>query len=146
MNKEIFKKATMNNRLDLAEFALTLAVVNGESWAIKYMLSTQGKSRGYSETLQIENVTKAPKWEGHLSLEEELKRREIPLPNLEIEEYIEDDLETINDTTELDVDSILSEIEIDKKLLEEKLRKVKDENKRLKQPVEELILSPFGER
>jgi len=57
MNKEIFKKATMSNRLDLAEFALTLAVIDREPWAVKFMLSTQGKNRGYVEKQQIENVS-----------------------------------------------------------------------------------------
>lgn len=35
--------------LDAAEGQLHLAVQEGEMWAVKYILSTKGKSRGYTE-------------------------------------------------------------------------------------------------
>ncbi len=35
--------------LDTAELKLGQAIVNGESWAIKFALSTKGKGRGYVE-------------------------------------------------------------------------------------------------
>lgn len=54
MNKKIFQHAKMSDRLDLAELALTMAVIDREPWAIKYMLSTQGQERGYIEKQKLE--------------------------------------------------------------------------------------------
>ncbi len=45
-----YLKATEETRLDVAELALTIAIMDREPWAIKYMLSTKGKSRGYIES------------------------------------------------------------------------------------------------
>lgn len=56
----IFEKAKMSKRLDLAEVALTLAIIDREPWAVKYMLSTQGKSRGYIESASNFNETEKP--------------------------------------------------------------------------------------
>lgn len=39
--------------LDLAEVKLIEQVRDGQSWAIKYMLSTKGKDRGYTERQEI---------------------------------------------------------------------------------------------
>ena len=39
--------------LDLAESRLHRAIAEGELWAIKYILSTKGKSRGYIERQEI---------------------------------------------------------------------------------------------
>lgn len=39
--------------LDLTEAGLLKAIKNSEPWAIKFMLSTQGKRRGYSERMEI---------------------------------------------------------------------------------------------
>ncbi len=36
---------------DVAELSLYKQVQNGEGWAVKYYLSTQGKGRGYTETV-----------------------------------------------------------------------------------------------
>lgn len=59
-NAQIFEKASMRKRLDIAEVALTLAVLNGEPWAIKFMLSTQGKARGYIESDTVKGNTDKP--------------------------------------------------------------------------------------
>jgi hypothetical protein len=59
-NHQIFEKANMSKRLDIAEVALTLAILNGEPWAIKFMLSTQGKARGYIESTTIKGDTDKP--------------------------------------------------------------------------------------
>jgi len=56
-NAQIFEKASMSKRLDIAEVALTIAVMNGEPWAIKYLLSTQGKARGYVESATMTGDT-----------------------------------------------------------------------------------------
>lgn len=44
--------------LDFAEDGLLQAVINKEAWAIKYSLSTRGRSRGYetSPTIKIDNA------------------------------------------------------------------------------------------
>lgn len=42
--------------LDLAEAKLIEQVNGGEGWAIKYLLSTKGKSRGYVERLETANL------------------------------------------------------------------------------------------
>lgn len=39
--------------LDLAEAKLIEQINGGEGWAIKYMLSTKGKSRGYVERTEV---------------------------------------------------------------------------------------------
>jgi len=39
--------------LDLAEVKLIEQVKNGEQWAVKYMLSTKGKNRGFTERTEI---------------------------------------------------------------------------------------------
>lgn len=46
--KEI-RPAADAERVDIAESKLDTAVMNGEAWAIRFMLITQGKSRGYVE-------------------------------------------------------------------------------------------------
>ena len=38
--------------LDVAETALDRAVIAGEAWAVRYLLSTQGKARGYVEKFE----------------------------------------------------------------------------------------------
>ena len=40
--------------LDLGETALYQAVKDREAWAVKYLLSTKGKGRGYTERKEIE--------------------------------------------------------------------------------------------
>lgn len=40
---------------DVAELRLASAIINGEPWAIKYRLSTKGKSRGYTEKQEVEH-------------------------------------------------------------------------------------------
>lgn len=40
---------------DVAEMRLAQAIFNGESWAIKYRLSTKGKARGYTEKQEVEH-------------------------------------------------------------------------------------------
>lgn len=48
-------------RLDVAELALYAAVQRGQSWAVKFLLKTQGKTRGYVERQEIEHsVQPAP--------------------------------------------------------------------------------------
>lgn len=44
--------------LDTAELKLGQAMMNGESWAIKFLLSTKGKSRGYVERVEQEHTGK----------------------------------------------------------------------------------------
>jgi hypothetical protein len=41
-------------RVDVAEAALDKAVLNGEGWAIRFILSTMGRDRGYQPALQLE--------------------------------------------------------------------------------------------
>jgi hypothetical protein len=41
-------------RVDVAEAALDKAILNGEGWAIRFLLSTQGRDRGYQPALQLE--------------------------------------------------------------------------------------------
>lgn len=40
-------------RVDVAELKLDAAVLNAEPWAIKYVLSTLGKDRGYVERQEV---------------------------------------------------------------------------------------------
>ena len=47
-------------RLDLAESKLFAGVNEGAPWAIKYLLSTQGGSRGYKEQQVVEVRPAAP--------------------------------------------------------------------------------------
>lgn len=42
------------DRLDLAENKLMVAIGKGEPWAIKFFLAYKGRSRGYKETQSIE--------------------------------------------------------------------------------------------
>jgi hypothetical protein len=42
--------------VDNAELALYNAVLDGEAWAVKYYLSTQGQDRGYVERVEIKNM------------------------------------------------------------------------------------------
>ncbi len=42
--------------LDSAELKLGQAMMNGESWAIKFLLSTKGKGRGYVEKVMQEHT------------------------------------------------------------------------------------------
>lgn len=44
--------------LDTAELKLASAVIDGELGAIKYLLSTKGKDRGYVERQEVVDVTK----------------------------------------------------------------------------------------
>ena len=44
------------NILDMAESALIKSVSEQEAWAVKYMLSTKGKARGYVERSQVEQT------------------------------------------------------------------------------------------
>jgi len=46
--------------LDLAELALFEAIHRGEAWAIRFMLKTQGKHRGYVERREITGKGGAP--------------------------------------------------------------------------------------
>ena len=41
--------------LDLAESALIKSVADQEAWAVKYMLSTKGKHRGYVERQELQH-------------------------------------------------------------------------------------------
>lgn len=41
---------------DTAELKLMQAIHNGEPWAIKYRLSTKGKTRGYIERGELEHI------------------------------------------------------------------------------------------
>ena len=41
--------------LDIAESKLLLAVEDGKPWAIKFVLSTKGRSRGYGTKAEIEH-------------------------------------------------------------------------------------------
>lgn len=43
----------MEEALDLGEAALIASVVKREPWAVKYLLSTQGKGRGYVERQEV---------------------------------------------------------------------------------------------
>lgn len=45
--------------LDFAEEGLTNALLNGERWAIEFMLKTRGRSRGYSTEIQVNIVEEA---------------------------------------------------------------------------------------
>jgi len=50
---------------DIAELNLRKAVINADPWALKYQLSTKGKSRGYVERQEITGADNAPlviKW------------------------------------------------------------------------------------
>jgi len=50
---------------DIAEINLRKAVINADPWALKYQLSTKGKSRGYVERQEITGADNAPlviKW------------------------------------------------------------------------------------
>ena len=44
---------TREHILDLAESQLIQAVRKGEMWAVKYLLETRGKSRGYSKRVDV---------------------------------------------------------------------------------------------
>lgn len=46
--------------LDMSEMALFGQVKNGESWAVKYVLSTLGKSRGYTERTEVTGADGGP--------------------------------------------------------------------------------------
>jgi hypothetical protein len=39
--------------VDIAELKLRQQVQDGEAWAVKYILSTKGKSRGYVERQEV---------------------------------------------------------------------------------------------
>ena len=47
-------KEAKETALDLCEDRLLAGINNGEPWAIKYMLSTQGGERGYKERREVE--------------------------------------------------------------------------------------------
>lgn len=63
--------------LDLAEAKLIEQVQGGEGWAIKYLLSTKGKHRGYIERQEIE-----AKWQ--IEIIKQLQTGELP-PDVAIE-------------------------------------------------------------
>jgi hypothetical protein len=43
-------------RLDVAEAKLDQAVLDGEAWAVQFLLRTQGKHRGYGDSRQLEHL------------------------------------------------------------------------------------------
>jgi hypothetical protein len=43
-------------RLDMAEAKLDQAVLDGEAWAVQFLLRTQGKHRGYGDSQQHEHT------------------------------------------------------------------------------------------
>ena len=53
-------KEARETALDLCEDRLLAGINNGEPWAIKYMLSTQGWERGYTERHEIDVRPAAP--------------------------------------------------------------------------------------
>jgi len=57
INKNPTVKAALDNEnekmLDASELQLYSAVMDRNSWAVKYHLSTKGKSRGYVERIQV---------------------------------------------------------------------------------------------
>jgi transposase-like protein len=59
--------------LDEAEKSLLRAVKNGEGWAVCFTLKTQGKSRGYVERQQVEDVTEPQPVELKLSVVDGVK-------------------------------------------------------------------------
>jgi len=56
MMKDRYEQET----LDFAEISLRQKVVSGDAWAIKYILSTKGKSRGYVERSELTGVDEQP--------------------------------------------------------------------------------------
>lgn len=46
--------------LDVAELALYKAIQDGESWAVKFILSTKGKNRGYTERTELTGAEGGP--------------------------------------------------------------------------------------
>ncbi|MBD3292310.1 MAG: hypothetical protein GF393_05260 [Armatimonadia bacterium] len=54
--------------VDEAEKSLFTAVKKGEAWAVCFCLKTQGKSRGYVERQQVEDVTEPQPVELHLKV------------------------------------------------------------------------------
>lgn len=48
--------AERESMLDLAEVKLVQAVDKGDPWAIKFILATLGKTRGFTEKREIENT------------------------------------------------------------------------------------------
>lgn len=48
------------SNIDLAESKLIDAIRRGESWAIKFQLNTLGKSRGYTERLELGGIDGQP--------------------------------------------------------------------------------------
>lgn len=46
--------------LDTAELKLGQAIMTGEAWAIKYLLSTKGKHRGYVERQEVSGPNGGP--------------------------------------------------------------------------------------
>lgn len=47
-------QAERESILDMGEMALFKSVKDGEQWAVKYLLSTLGKKRGYTERAEVE--------------------------------------------------------------------------------------------
>jgi hypothetical protein len=62
------------NVLDIAESKLFSAVENGENWAIKYLLSTKGKVRGYSDKIKIEDSSEGSSYWTPEEKEKEIAR------------------------------------------------------------------------
>lgn len=46
--------------VDIGEIALRSAVTNKEPWAVKYILSTKGKDRGYTERSEVTGADGGP--------------------------------------------------------------------------------------
>jgi hypothetical protein len=57
---ESFIKEINELNLDRTESKLLLAIKAGEPWAIKFMLSTKGKHRGYTERMEVTGADGAP--------------------------------------------------------------------------------------
>ena len=61
-NKDILElvRAERERIIDTAEIGLNRLVINGEFPAIKYLLSTRGRKRGYVEKQEIEHLSEDP--------------------------------------------------------------------------------------
>lgn len=59
--------------LDLAESKLIKHIEKGQAWAIKYILSTKGRKRGYSERFEVTGADSGPiiiKYTGNIDPED----------------------------------------------------------------------------
>lgn len=57
---QMMKDRYEGETLDFAEISLRQKVVSGDAWAIKYILSTKGKSRGYVERTELTGADEQP--------------------------------------------------------------------------------------